>query len=123
MKETGWCLGRGLVPTATDAGLGVKVDVLLNARPVIILHERTAGLVHSKVIPQFVVVQLQKLFTGSAVVRRYTESVLKEDDTVVDLEKRVSSRVLDDWSEQSIVRVAFTNCVEDVGVKFDERNG
>jgi hypothetical protein len=120
MEETCRSLSRRFVTAAANARFDIKFNVLLNARPVIILHEGTVGFLNCKVISQLIVVQSQKLLTGYTVVGRDTESAFEIEEAVLELEERVSIRILDDRSEKYVIRVAGSDRTKNVRVKFGQ---
>lgn len=92
----------------------------MNTRPVIIRRDGAPGLVDTKVIPQIIMAQRQKLFAGHAVVGRDAKATLKEEKTIIELKKGVSFRVLNHHTEELVVGVGRTNIVEDLSVEFDK---
>jgi hypothetical protein len=109
VKETGWCLGRRLVPATANARLDVKLNILLNSRPIVVLHKRATSLVHSIMISQLVMMQLQQLLVGNTIVGRDAEPIFEEEKAIIKLEKGVSFRVLNDGGKQSIFGVTFAD--------------
>ena len=66
-------------PHLTD----VQVDISVDTRPVIILHEGTASFVNSKVVTQIIGVQSEKFLTGETVIGWNAEATLKEKEAIL----------------------------------------
>ena len=99
MEEPSGGLTRRFILTAASARFDVKVDILVNPRPIIFSHEGTMGLIDSKVISQFIVVQLQEFLTGYPIIGEDAKMSFKENESIFQLKKGVPLGVLNDGSK------------------------
>ena len=76
-------LSRRLISTTAGARLNIQVNVSVNPGSIILTDEGMAGLVDCKMIPQFIVMQLQELLSGYPIIGGDAKSTFEEKEALV----------------------------------------
>ena len=76
-------LSRRLISTTAGARLNIQVNVSVNPGSIILTDEGMAGLVDCKMIPQFIVMQLQELLSGYPIIGGDAKPTFEEKEALV----------------------------------------